>query len=133
MGYLARFGRALIGEPLTLPERIAREYPELMGLRLRRGGLPPRIGGWMLGQATVAAITLRRTIFFGTHASLDAALLLHEFRHAEQFLERRSFPVRYIWESLRRGYHQNRYEIDARTYAARRLVKTARIPPAEEA
>jgi hypothetical protein len=133
MGYLARVGRALIGEPLTLPERIAREYPELTGLRLRRGGLPPRIGGWMLGQSTVAAITLRRTIFFGTHTSLDAALLLHEFRHAEQFLERRSFPVRYIWESLRRGYDQNRYEIDARTYAARRLVKTARIPPAEEA
>jgi hypothetical protein len=29
----------------------------------------------------------------------DAALLLHEFRHVEQFLERRSFPLRYIWES----------------------------------
>lgn len=133
MGYLARVGRALIGEPLPLPERIAREYPELNGVRLRRGGLPPRIGGWMLGQATVAAITFRRTIFFGPHTSIDAALLLHEFRHVEQFLERRSFPVRYIWESLRRGYHRNRYEIDARTYAAGRLVKSARVPPAEEA
>jgi hypothetical protein len=133
MGYLARVGRALIGQPLPLPERIAREYPELNGVRLRRGGLPPRIGGWMLGRATVAAITLRRTIFFGSHTSVDAALLLHEFRHVEQFLERRSFPVRYIWESLRRGYHQNRYEVDARTYAAGRLINAARVPPAEEA
>lgn len=133
MGYLARFSRALIGEPVALPEHIAREYPELTAVHLRRGGLPPRIGGWMLGQTTVAAITLRRTIFFGSHTSLDAALLLHEFRHAEQFLERRSFPVRYIWESLRRGYHRNRYEIDARTYAARRLRNAARVPPAEEA
>jgi hypothetical protein len=133
MGYLARVSRALIGEPLPLPERIAREYPELNGVRLRRGGLPPRVGGWMLGQATVAAITLWRTIFFGAHTSLDATLLLHEFRHVDQFLARRSFPVRYIWESLRRGYHQNRYEIDARTYAAGRLVKSARVPPAEEA
>jgi hypothetical protein len=128
MGYLARLGRALIGEPLPMPERIAREYPELNGVRLRRGGLPPRVGGWMLGQATVDAITLRRTIFFGAHTSLDAALLLHEFRHVEQFLERRSFPVRYIWESLRRGYHQNRYEIDARTYAAGRLVNSDKRP-----
>ena len=132
MGYLARFSRALIGEALPLPERIAREYPELTGVRLRRGGLPPRIGGWMLGQATVEAITLRRTIFFGSHTSLDAALLLHEFRHVEQFLERRTFPLRYIWESLRRGYHRNRYEIDARTYAAGRLVKPPRVPPVEE-
>jgi hypothetical protein len=132
MGYLARVSRALIGEPLPLPERIVRDYPELTSVRLRRGGLPPRIGGWMLGQVTVEAITLRRTIFFGTHTSLDAALLLHEFRHVEQFLERRSFPLRYIWESLRRGYHRNRYEIDARTYAAGRLVKSARVPPVEE-
>ena len=132
MGYLASVSKALIGERLPLPKAIAREYPELNGVRLRRGGLPPRIGGWMLGQSTVEAITLRRTIFFGAHASLDAALLLHEFRHVEQFLERRSFPLRYIWESLRRGYHRNRYEIDARTYAARRLVKPAPVPPAEE-
>jgi len=86
----------------------------------------------MLGQATVAAITLRRTIFFGAHTSLDAALVLHEFRHVEQFLERRSFPLRYIWETLRRGYHGNRYEVDARKYAARRLVQAGRVPPVEE-
>ena len=87
----------------------------------------------MLGQATVAAITLRRTIFLGAHTSFDAALLLHEFRHVEQFLERRSFPVRYIWESLRRGYHQNRYEVDARAYASRRLGQAVRPHPVEEA
>ena len=133
MGYLARVSRALIGVPMVLPEWIAREYPELAAVRLRRGGLPPRIGGWMLGRASVAAITLRRTIFFSADSSLEPALLLHELRHVEQFLERASFPLRYIWESLRRGYHGNRYEIDARTYAARRLSQTARIPPAEEA
>ena len=85
----------------------------------------------MLGQSTVEAITLRRTIFLGNHASIDAALLLHEFRHVEQFLERKTFPLRYIWESLRRGYNKNCYEIDARTYAARRLVQGSRVPPEE--
>ena len=130
MGYLSRFARAMIGEPTRLPAHIARQYPELEGVKLRRGGLPPRIGGLLLGQSTVEAITLRRTIFLGAHASPDAALLLHEFRHVEQFLERRTFPLRYIWESLRRGYHRNCYEIDARTYAARRL-QGSRVPPEE--
>ena len=133
MGYLARVRRALIGEPMRLPERLASDYPELAAVRLRRGGLPLRIGGWMLGQASVAAITLRRTVFLGSNSAIEPALLLHELRHVEQFLERTSFPLRYIWESLRRGYHANRYEIDARTYAARRLAKAARVPPAEEA
>jgi len=116
-----------------MPEPLVREYPELAKMRLRRGGLPPRIAGWMLGRPAVAAITLWRTIFFGPRTAVDAQLLLHELRHVEQFRERRSFPLHYIWESIRRGYHLNRYEVDARTYAARRLAQTVRTPPAEEA
>ena len=133
MGYLARIGRTLMGEAMSMPEKLAREYPELGQMRLRRGGLPPRIAGWMLGRPAVAAITLWRTIFFDPHTRVDAPLLLHELRHVEQFRERRTFPLRYIWESIRRGYHLNRYEVDARTYAARRLAQTVRTPPAEEA
>jgi hypothetical protein len=77
----------------------------------------------LLGQKTVAAITLGRTIFLARGTRLDPELLLHEFRHTEQFLEARTFPLRYIWQSLRRGYHANRYEADARSYAARRLAR----------
>ena len=132
MGYLDRVTRALAGEPIDLPDQLARVYPDLTILSLRRGGLPPRIGGWFLGQSGVAAITLRQTIYFGAHTRLDAPLLLHELRHVEQFRERKSFPVRYIWESLRRGYHQNRYEVDARAYASRRLGQADRPPPVEE-
>lgn len=133
MGYFAKLARGIIGEPFRLPGNLASSYPELTRVRLRRGGLPPRVAGWMLGQSTVAAITLRRTIFFGNRTGLDLPLLLHEFRHVEQFHERRTFPLRYIWESLRRGYHRNRYEVDARTYAARRLGQADEIPPDEEA
>lgn len=133
MGYLTRIGRALIGESMHMPEELVREYPELAEMRLRRGGIPPRIAGWFLGRPSVAAITLWRTIFFGARTAPDVPLLLHELRHVEQFRERRSFPLRYIWESIRRGYHFNRYEVDARTYAARRLAQTVRTPPAEEA
>lgn len=127
MGYFTRFTQLLIGERVALPERLAHAYPDLKDAKLRRGGIMPRIGGLFLGQSTVEAITLWRTIYFGSHASLDADLLLHELRHVQQFLERRSFPVHYIWESLRRGYHENRYEVDARSYAARRLAQVSRV------
>ena len=114
---------ALIGDNLSLPDEFLDRYPELREIRFRRGGLPLRVGGWMLGQATVAAITLGRTIFLAPTTRLDPELLLHEFRHVQQFSERRTFPFRYIWESLRRGYHANRYEADARSYAAGRLER----------
>ena len=133
MGYLERISRALTGEPISLPGQLAQVYPDLTGISLRRGGLPTRVAGWFLGQSSVAAITLRDTVYFGARTRLDAPLLLHELRHVEQFRELRSFPVRYIWESLRRGYHQNRYEVDARAYASKRLGQAVRPPPVEEA
>ena len=131
MGYIAKITGGFVGRPLELPEAVAASWPELSALRYRRGGLPLRIGGWMLGRATVAAITLGRTIFLAPSTRFDPELLLHEFRHVQQFSERKTFPFRYIWESLRYGYHANRYEADARSYAARRLARAV-TPGSEE-
>jgi hypothetical protein len=112
----------IVGTQLKLPDGLSSEWPELREIRFRRGGFPLRVGGWMLGRATVAAITLGRTIFVAPDTRLDPELLLHELRHVQQFAERKTFPLRYIWESLRRGYWSNRYEVDARSYAASRLA-----------
>ncbi|HZK77344.1 MAG TPA: DUF4157 domain-containing protein [Gemmatimonadaceae bacterium] len=133
MAYSDAAVKGLLGEHLALPEALVERYPELRTLRFRRGGLPLRIGGWMLGQATVAAITLGRTIFLAPSARLDPELLLHEFRHVQQFSERKMFPFHYIWQSLRRGYHANRYEADARSYAARRLESKTGLASDEDA
>jgi hypothetical protein len=111
----------LIGRPAPLPPALAAAYPELASLSFRRGGLPPRVGGWLLGQRSVAAVTLWRTVWLGDTTQFDPELLLHESRHVAQFESSRAFPVRYVWESLRRGYHANRYEVDAREYAATRV------------
>lgn len=113
--------RALVGRSLTLPREIRDRFPELDAVKWREGGLPVRIAGWFLGQRSAAAITLWRTVFLAPKLSPDAELLLHELRHVHQFQERLTFPFEYLWESLRHGYHQNRFEADARAYAARRI------------
>ncbi len=102
-------------------------FPELATARYRRGGLPLRIGGWALGTRSVAGITLWTTIFLAPDAGFDAELLLHELAHVRQFEASRAFPLLYIWETLRVGYRQNRFEIAAQRFAATRL-RAARSP-----
>ena len=121
--------RPLLGRPVTLPDELLDRYPELREARWRGGGLPPRVGGWLLGASTVSGITLWNTIFLAPGARPSPALLLHELGHVRQFGRSRSFPLRYCVESLRRGYGRNSYEIEAEAFARRILAE--RPPPAE--
>jgi Domain of unknown function (DUF4157) len=122
MGVGARFFTAVAGRKIDLPPALTDLYPELAEANYRRGGLAVRVGGWALGTSSAAAITLWRTIFVAQGTPLSAELLLHELRHVHQFLERRTFPLSYLWQSLRYGYSRNAYEIDARRYSALRLA-----------
>jgi hypothetical protein len=121
---LAGLAAPLIGRPTTLPRELIDRYPELAVARWRRGGLPVRIGGWCLGQRAVSAITLWHTIWLDTESSPSEELLLHEIRHVAQFEASAAFPLLYLWESVRRGYFRNRFEVDARAYAAGRVRRT---------
>jgi len=112
---------AMIGRRVTVPAELLARYPELEAVEWRSGGIPVNVAGWFLGQRSAAAITLWRTVFLSPSARVDAELLLHEFRHVQQFEASVTFPVRYLWESARRGYFANRYEVDAREYAAQRM------------
>jgi hypothetical protein len=125
--------QGLFGREIVLPDELVVRWPELSSLRYRRGGLPLRIGGLMLGQSTVAAITLGRTIFLAGDTRFNPELLLHELRHVQQFAERKTFALNYIWESLRWGYHANRFEVDARDYAARCVARSSATGSNEDA
>jgi hypothetical protein len=125
MGIGARFVTAIAGRKIELPSALTDIYPDLADVRYRRGGLPARVAGWALGTTSAAAITLWNTVFIAPATPLSAELLLHELRHVHQFLERKTFPLSYLWQSLRYGYSRNAYEIDARRYSALRLAQNA--------
>jgi len=128
VGAVSRIADAVLGRAVELPPQLADDYPELRQARYRVGGLPLRLGGWSLGASTVSGITLWRTVWLEPGVRWEAELLLHEIRHVQQFQASASFPVQYIWESLRRGYHANRFEADARRYASARLARGRASP-----
>jgi len=78
-----------------------------------------RLAAWKLG-ATSVALTLGDTIHLhrATASMLvrDEGWLRHELKHVEQF--RRYGFFRFLWlyllESIRVGYHENRFEVEAR-------------------
>ncbi len=125
--------KTIAGESERLPASMLARFPELEVVRLRRGGLPPRLGGWCLGRSTVAGITFGRTVWLARRTAPTAELLLHELRHVHQFASVRAFPLRYAWESLRRGYHHNRFEVEARQYVVARAHRPGDIPTSEGA
>ena len=118
---LFAWAATLFGEPIDLDPWLLRDFPELGSARYRRGGAPPRVGGWCLGVRSVAAIALGRTVWIARNAHLTPELLLHEHAHVLQWRTVRWFAARYVWESLRRGYVNNRFEVAARQAADDRL------------
>jgi hypothetical protein len=70
--------------------------------------------------ASSVAIVIGKTIHL--HNATRQQLLLnerwlkHELRHVKQFREHGFLPfiAKYLWESLNRGYFNNKFEIEAR-------------------
>ena len=129
---LRRAARLVLGERLAIPRHLVERYPELAGAQWRRGGILVRVGGWCLGRRSVAGITLWRTVWLARGAPLDPLLLLHELRHVHQFGASPLFPLSYIWESLRRGYRGNRFEVDAVAFSHGRLLDPEPPSPPKE-
>ena len=78
-----------------------------------------RLAAWKL-KASKAAIVIGKTIHLHNTSSQeflsDRKWLLHELKHIEQFRRHGflSFVFLYLWECIRHGYTNNKYEIEAR-------------------
>jgi hypothetical protein len=78
-----------------------------------------RIAAWKLKVPSVA-IVMGHTIHLH-HVKKEAFLqnpqwLRHELCHVKQFEQHGFFPflIKYFWESLKLGYYNNKYEVEAR-------------------
>jgi hypothetical protein len=71
-------------------------------------------------KAHAVAMVLGKTIhLFGSTKEeflADKCWVKHELCHIKQFKEHGYvlFIIKYLWESLRVGYHNNKYEVEAR-------------------
>jgi hypothetical protein len=72
------------------------------------GGVLSRMKG------SAAAVTLGRTIIVHPDVTLTPSLLAHELAHVRQWEKDPLFPVRYSLATLRMGYRNNPYEVEAR-------------------
>jgi Domain of unknown function (DUF4157) len=103
---------ALLDRVLGPAERLEGVPP---GVTIRRGRLVTKVAGLMGGMgAPAAAVTLGSTIVVDRDVPLTARLLTHELEHVRQWREVPLFPLRYTLESVRRGYWNNRFEVQAR-------------------
>ena len=78
-----------------------------------------RLAAIKLGSKKVAIVIGNTIHLHNTHRHeflQDKRWLLHELKHIEQFQRYGfiRFIILYTWESIRNGYTNNKYEIDAR-------------------
>ena len=90
-----------------------------MRIKIKEKSLLAKLSARKLGTANVA-ITIGNTIFLygATKEELlqNQSWLRHELKHVEQSLRfgLPTFLILYLLESIRKGYKENRFEIEAR-------------------
>ena len=90
-----------------------------MKVRIKEQSWYARLAARKLGSRSVAMV-LGRTIHLWNISRGEflkqPSLVMHEMMHVRQF--RRygffRFLAFYLWESMRKGYYQNRFEVEAR-------------------
>lgn len=113
MSLMERTRRFVLGEPVEAPPGTPAH------VTIRRGRIVPGIGGLLARMnGPAAAVTLGRTVVVSPDAPLTPGLLAHELVHVRQWQADPLFPVRYTLATLRHGYRDNPYEIEARALSA---------------
>lgn len=96
-------------------------------VQIRENSPLARIAAGRLGTDNVAMVIGHTIHLYGVSRSRFLAReswVCHELQHVAQY-ERHGiagFVLRYLWESLRRGYHANRFEAEARAAESDRTL-----------
>ncbi len=114
----------------ALPPAVRRALEQAFGERVDHVEIVAH-SRWARLHRGMRATTRRNRILLsgaGEDFARDAELLLHEFFHVlRQWQPRRLSRTRYVIESLRRGYLANRFEIEAREFAAAHAERFRRL------
>jgi hypothetical protein len=78
-----------------------------------------KIAAKKLRSSTVAMVLGKTIHLYNTTREdflQDERWLKHELCHVRQFQQHGyiAFTVKYLWESVRKGYHNNKFEVEAR-------------------
>ena len=120
-----RFGREA-----ALPEDVRRALEGVLGGPVGHVRVIEHSFFARLHVRAVATTRRGRIYLRGSAADFFAnpSLLLHEYCHViRQWQPRRLTLARYLLECLRRGYWNNRYEVEARAFAARHAHSLQRL------
>ena len=86
---------------------------------IKENSLFARIAAKKLGSSSVAMV-LGKTIHLHNISKddflQDERLVKHELCHVRQYQQHGyvGFLVKYLWESIRKGYYNNKFEVEAR-------------------
>ena len=92
-----------------------------MKIRVKERSFIARVAAFILRTNNVA-IVIGKTIFLWNASKEDLLKnkkwLRHELVHVRQFLRYGFFPFifMYLWESMKNGYFNNKFEVEARAF-----------------
>ena len=87
--------------------------------RIKENSWLAKVAAWKLGAGSVAFVTGHTIHLYKTSKEEflnNERWLRHELCHVKQFEQHGffSFIIKYTWESIKRGYYNNKYEVEAR-------------------
>ena len=87
---------------------------------IKEHSLLAKLAAKKLGSKSVAMV-LGKTIYLHNISKVEflqnERLLKHELCHVRQYQRHgfAGFLIKYLWESIRKGYYNNRFEVEARS------------------
>ena len=89
------------------------------GIKIKEKSWLARIAAWKLGGHSAALVFGRPIYLYNIDTASfleDKPWLRHELKHVEQYqrLGKINFLWQYLLEWLRKGYYQNKFEVEAR-------------------